>query len=124
MLDLAKQIEVYLLERGTWVPARELEERFGVDQRKLRAQSGNPGLCSVFAISSSAHGYKHVRCATDEEFLEAHKTDRKTVASRFITLRQRANYRKNCLTGDRQHAFEVHSGQGFLGLKFATTNQG
>lgn len=114
MLDLAKQIEVYLLERGTWVPASELETHFGINERQLRSSKGKPGLCSLFAISSSVHGYKHVRCATEEEFQEAHKTDRLSIAHRFVTLRARANYRRSCLTATRGHAFEVHSGQGVL----------
>lgn len=112
MLDLAKQIEVYLLERGTWVPAAELEARFGINERQLRSSKGKPGLCSIFAISSSVNGYKHVRCASQEEFDEAHKQDRLWVAHRFTTLRARANYRRSCLTGTRGHAFEIHSGQG------------
>lgn len=114
MSDLERQIELYLLTQGTWVSAAELVERFQISERQLRADKGKPGLCSIFAISNSTLGYKHVRCATAEEFEEAHRRDRHWVASRFTILRRRKAYRQNCLTGTRGQAYEVHSGQGVL----------
>ena len=64
---LSTEIEGYLLDARRWVPAAELAERFGCRERAFRALGEQPGLCSRFAISGD-RGFKHVACATDQEF--------------------------------------------------------
>ena len=69
MSDAARQIERYLLAAGGWVAGRDLSLVFGVNERALRRDKGQPGLCSEFAISGP-RGFRHVRNATAEEFSE------------------------------------------------------
>jgi hypothetical protein len=66
---LVQMIEAYLLQRACWVPARELCERFGLNERALRQDGDRPGLCSAFAISG-VDGIKHVSLGTTKECLE------------------------------------------------------
>lgn len=94
MDPLIQAIEAYMLQRADWVPASELCARFGLGERQLRQDRGQPGLCSAFAISSSQRGLKHVACATTWEFLaSAHGSVKHAVAElrRVRRLRQRRN---------------------------------
>lgn len=54
----------YLKSQKRWVAARELCERFNMDQRSLRGIDSPLRTCAI----SSDEGYKHVDVATDEEF--------------------------------------------------------
>lgn len=69
MNDLAKQIEAYLLEQGTWVSTQTICERFDCDQRDLRSVGKVPGLCSRFAVSGMK-GYIHYKFATLKDKLD------------------------------------------------------
>lgn len=69
MTDLASQVEVWLQLQPGWVPAAEICRQFGVEERDLRAVHDNPGLLTEFAISSH-QGFKHVRNASRQEFLD------------------------------------------------------
>lgn len=74
-MDLAAQIETFLLANPRWVPVDEICARFDVNERQLRAVGGRPPMHAAFAISSPApghHGLKHIRHATITERL-AHK---------------------------------------------------
>jgi len=67
MNALAQEIEVFLLDRQTWISAEELCAAFHVEPRELRATGDTPGLCSDFAISG-ARGFRHINRCTDEEW--------------------------------------------------------
>ncbi len=72
--DLAQRIEAYLLAEPRWFHAAEICRVFNLtSDRTLRADKDRPGLLSKFAISSSGHGFKHIRHATDEEFADAYR---------------------------------------------------
>ena len=62
--DLPSRIEMHLLAQVGWVSSADLERTFEINERDLR---GDDGLLSGFAISGQ-QGYRHVRCATEEEF--------------------------------------------------------
>ena len=67
MNSLAANIEVFLERRKCWVTADELCLIFHVEPRELRTREGQPGLCSVFAISGP-QGFRHIHHCTDEEW--------------------------------------------------------
>lgn len=54
---LASEIEAWLLELGSWVPAAAIVERFGVPERQLRADGVRPGLLDAFAVSSTRNNH-------------------------------------------------------------------
>jgi hypothetical protein len=68
MIDLAPQIEAFLMERGTWVTTQEICGHFGCDPRDLRSVGKVPGLCSRFAVSGM-RGYIHYKFATVKDKL-------------------------------------------------------
>jgi hypothetical protein len=123
MNNLAFEIECYLLTAQRWVPADELCAQFHVRERALRddrariagRNGANPaaraGLCSAFAISSD-QGYRHVRCATDEEldrFIQRLRSHARGELRRVALLRRA---RHTARTG--QPAFEKFTGQRVL----------
>ena len=67
MLEAASQIESFLLESRNWVSSRKLCERFGINERALRAVGEHAGLANGFAISGDK-GFKHVACTTSGEW--------------------------------------------------------
>jgi hypothetical protein len=70
MIDLAPQIEQWLLTQDSWVSGATLCARFGIaDDRDLRCWGETPGLISAFAISHTRKGYRHVRKASTLEWL-------------------------------------------------------
>ncbi len=109
MTPLAADMELWLLTQRRWVSGREICARFGVPERRLRAVGGKPGLLTVCAISHSVHGFKHVRNATDREFDECDRRDRRHNISSYISLRARRAYRREQLTGKPRE--EKFSGQ-------------
>jgi hypothetical protein len=115
MTPLAAHVEMWLRTQDRWVSAREICERFGVRERQLRAVSGKPGLLTRCAISHSRLGYKHVRLASEEEFRECDRRERKHCVGQFLSLRSRRAYRRAELTGHRPRT-ERFSGQVLLPL--------
>lgn len=85
--DLSGLIEQFLLDRGTWVSALEICERFGVRERALRQLNDRPGLCTAYAISSSKKGLKHIDLATTSEWLEFKHALRKHGISELVRVR-------------------------------------
>ena len=88
MITLAAQIEAFLLDRQTWVPVRQICQRFGIDGRALRAIDGKPPLCADFAISNSKRGFKHLAFADREEALHAYRARRKHGIGECVSARQ------------------------------------
>lgn len=70
MTSLEQRIEQYLMEApgDGWVKSDLLCARFDINERQLRKVGNDPGLCTGFAISISAKGYKHVQRATPSEY--------------------------------------------------------
>ena len=87
MINLASQIEAFLLESQTWVPVRQICERFGINQRSMRALDDKPPLCAGFSISNSKRGLKHIAFATREEALHAYRARRKHGIGECISAR-------------------------------------
>lgn len=117
MSEVAHQIEIYLLRAGGWVAGRDLSLVFGVNERALRRDGAQPGLCSEFAISHSRKGFKHVKNATAEEFAEADERVRKHARSEFYGAQKRKRYRARLLTEPPpEPVFEVSTGQSVMGL--------
>lgn len=98
MPDLALELDTWMRSQKRWVSAAEICERFRITERRLRFDQGKPGLLSTNCISSSQHGYKHVRNCTVEEFDEADRRDRKHNVSRYIVLRARRAQRRREMT--------------------------
>ncbi len=92
MNDLVPFIDAYLLSRGGWVKARELCERFGVNERQLRANDDQPGLCSRIAISGN-RGFKHIAVATAVEWDEHYGRERKHNIMALVNLRAKRRLR-------------------------------
>ncbi len=115
---IARQIEQLLLDRGDWVPDKELVERYEIGERQLRADDlvGRPGLLDDFAISSS-RGFKHLNIATVEERLKAKHKKRRTAIAYFRSIQRQEIATRNCLKGIRPMVVERHTGQVLLGLK-------
>jgi hypothetical protein len=108
---LAIELDLWLRCQNRWVSGREICERFGINERRLRFDQGKPGLLSYNAVSCSQRGFKHVRMASDAEFIECDTKDRKHNVSRYLVLRARRNTRRNEFTGRRPDMIERHSGQ-------------
>jgi hypothetical protein len=113
MNALAQQIEKHLLETRGWVTAWELQSKFGIGQRALRALDGKPGLCSEFAISGNK-GFKHVQYATDAEFTRADQRVRKHAIGELISARLRRRYRKRLLAPKPAPLHERATGQAVM----------
>lgn len=88
MSDLQAQIEEYLIKRGGWVKAAELEEAFGIRERALRQLGKKPGLCTDFAISLSDKGFKHISLATTAEWLHARNAERRAAIARLRRVKR------------------------------------
>lgn len=110
-MELKTQIEVWLLTQTDWVPSAVICERFQVDERKLRASNGHPGLLTEFAISHSRLGYKHVRHATKEEYIEARSQAVSHIKSDAKRVRGWDQRRQTEKVGLRPHQVEKFTGQ-------------
>ncbi len=113
--DLSSRIEQYLLNSRGWVGAAELCRVFVVNERAFRADGRRRGLCSNFAISGD-RGFRHIGCATDEEFANAHTRMRRHAVSEFIHARDLKRERMRRVTDLRRPPFMVEraTGQGLL----------
>ena len=108
------EIEAWLLQIGTWVSGEIICQTFQVEERQLRRNRGKPGLLSICAISHSKKGFKHVAIATDDEWEECDRRERKHCATTYIGLRQRRTYRRNQVKLIPPVLTERHSGQCLL----------
>ena len=116
-MSLKHRAEIFLLRENRWFSKREICLGLGVEERALRAANGEPGLCSIIAISDHKLGFKHVRYASDAEFNEADRRERKHSISNLQTLRKRRQYRRNLVNGTVAPPTELHTNQELLGFK-------
>lgn len=97
--SLAQRIEEYLLAEPRWVHAAEICRVFNLtSDRAMRADKDRPGLLSAFAISSTGHGFKHIRHATDEEFADAYHRLRGHGLGELVAARKLLRARKSAVT--------------------------
>jgi hypothetical protein len=111
-----RQIELWLLDQGGWVPGEVLRARFGLRERELRADGDRDGLLDRFAVSNSQRGYCHVRHLKKEDFL---RVTRSLLRHGVRELRKVSSWRKARhaqRVGLRQDLREVATGQGLLPL--------
>lgn len=114
-MQLADQIESYLLECRDWVASNEICELFGVTERQFRQVNNQPGLCSSFAISGDK-GFKHVSCATTSEWLHFKHRLRRHGIGEFIRVRDLGRVRRNVTRTIQRPplVFERDSGQAIM----------
>ena len=114
---LQKAIAAYLLRAGGWVSAATLAAVFGVDKRKFRQANGKPGLCTECAISNSKKGYRHILCATDDEFLHHYRDKRKHAIGEMVRVRNQFTERMEARRRQEERArIEGESGQRIMNL--------
>jgi hypothetical protein len=112
MSELPAQIERFLLDRGTWVRAREIVDRFGLpDDRCLRARGRKPGLLAGFAFSHPAHGIIHHRHLNQRDFLRLDNALGRHGISELRARKLRRLARRRCLDSPQFPTTETHSGQ-------------
>lgn len=117
--DLVYQLEAFLLLQGTWVPMSEICQRFGVEERSLRATATRRAVFANFAISSSTpgqNGLKHMSFTTVAERLAYKHNRRRRLVAEVRALRDYETALHNCLTGQRAAQIERHTGQSLLPL--------
>lgn len=114
MDQLAAQIEMHLLTRGTWVSTLDLCERFGIKERQLRQDGRRAGLLDAFAVSSTRggeSGFIHHRHLPTAAWLPIKHRLRRHAISELRKLRTWSLARTRCLTGKRPDLREIHTGQ-------------
>lgn len=119
MLDLATQIEIHLLTIGTWVPTTELCDRYGINQRALRAVGRRPGLLDHFAVSSTrqgTHSYIHHRYLPTKDWLPIKHRLLSHALAEIRKARLWTKSRHNILTGPQKSLKEYHTHQALLSL--------
>jgi hypothetical protein len=112
---LATKIEQFLFANPRWVKSEELAERFGIRPRVLRALGEKPGICSEFAISSDK-GFKHVKHATESEFLHFYRRVRRHAIAELVGARRRRRYRERLLTEKPPPLHETVTGQEVMAI--------
>ncbi|MEI6494386.1 MAG: hypothetical protein WCO94_17705 [Verrucomicrobiota bacterium] len=114
MDSLAAEIEALLLSAGGFVPTRQICERFGIPERRLRQDDDRPGLLDEFAVSSTREkqsGYIHHKFLPTSDWLPIkHRLLGHGVAE-IRRVRKWEAARRNCLTGKRPGLVERHTGQ-------------
>lgn len=114
MDQLAAQIEVFLLTKGTWVPTAEICQRFGIKERLLRQDGRRAGLLDAFAVSSTRggeSGFIHHRHLETAAWLPIKHRLRRHAVAELRKLRAWTQARARCLTGKRPELIERHTGQ-------------
>jgi len=118
--QLASQIELFLLDRGGWVPVAEICQRFGVAPRLLRQDGARRGLLDRCAVSSTRNGdsgFCHHRFLPTADYLPVkHRILRHAVAE-LRKVRAWESARRNCLSGRPPLRYEAHTGQSFLPIR-------
>lgn len=112
-MDLSRQIERYLLERGDWVSTLELCQVFALpDDRQLRQDGALPGLCTPFAISHTRLGLKHVRAATTGEWIKFQVRLMRHAIAEIRRVRALKKARHAAVYSLAETSWEKDSGQG------------
>lgn len=114
MPDLAQQIELYLLDQGTWIPTRDICTRFDIPERLLRQDGRRPGLLDHCAVSSTCggqSGYIHHRFLPTDQWLKIKHRLRRHAIGEMRRVRRWDRSRHNILTGPRDGLSEAHTGQ-------------
>jgi hypothetical protein len=113
-MDTARQIELYLIAAGTWVPTVVICSLFGLKERALRQDGKRPGLLDEFAVSSTRNGesgYIHHRHLATPDWLPIKHRLRRHAIAELRKLKAWTHGRANCLTGKRPELIERHTGQ-------------
>jgi len=114
MDDLENQVEAFLLSVGGWVSKLQICDRFGIPERRTRADDDRPGLLDNFAVSSTREGqsgFIHNKFLPTKDYLPIkHRIKRHAIGELRKTRRWDAA-RSNCLTGKRPGMMERHTGQ-------------
>ncbi len=121
--QLASQIELYLIDRGCWVPSSEICDRFGVRERLLRRDGRRKGLLVRFAMSSTnngENGFIHHRFLGTRDYLRIKHGRMRHAIAEIRTVRDAEFGRRNCLIGRPPNRYETHTGQGLLPMRLPT----
>jgi hypothetical protein len=114
---LARQIEVFLLDRAGWVPVTEICSRFGIKERLLRQDGSREGLLDHCAVSSTQNGESglcHHRFLPTSAWLPVkHRLLRHSI-SQIRKVRKWDRCRHNILIGRPPVRYEAHTGQALL----------
>jgi hypothetical protein len=116
--DLQSEIESFLLGLASWCPAEVIVERFGVPERRLRADGRRPGLLDGFAVSSTrngANGYIHHKFLPTEEWLPIKHRLRKHAVAELRRVKVWSQARARVLMPAPQPT-ERHTGQLVMAL--------
>jgi hypothetical protein len=97
--DLALRIELFLLDKGDWVPVKELCRECSVPERLLRAAGRRKSIFSKFAISCSTKGIKHIALTTPRERIQYKHSRLKVLIANRRALDEFTLAVTNCLTG-------------------------
>lgn len=112
---LARQIELFLLDRGTWISAQEICIKFGISERDLRATGEHPGICDEYALSSHK-GYKHLSLVDTAEFLPIKHRMLAHAIGEVRKVKRWTSARLNCKWEIKPTQVEKHTGQKLLPL--------
>jgi len=105
-------IEDHLLSAGDWVSVDQICERFGIEERILRADGKRRPICRHFAISSSTRGFKHLAHTTASERIAYKHARKKSLIAHARALKEFDAALHNCLHG--RPAVERLTGQTLL----------
>jgi hypothetical protein len=118
MNDTAADIERWLLDLASWVPASAICERYGIPERQLRADGRRPGLLDEFAVSSTRNGhngYIHHKYLPTEEWLPIKHRLRKHAVAELRRVKVWTRARARVLSPAPAPA-EAHTGQLVMSL--------
>ena len=113
-MDIAREIEAFLLLSGGWVSTRRICERFDIPERRLRQAEDRQGLLDDFAVSSTCSkesGYIHHKFLPTEQWLPIKHRLRRHAISELRRVQRWGKARINCTTGKRPGMMERHTGQ-------------
>jgi len=97
--NLANRIEAILLARAGWVSVEEVCALCEIPERITRADGKRRPIFSLFAISSSTKGLKHLDHTTARERITYKHSKQKVIVAYYRALRDYNNALANCLTG-------------------------
>lgn len=115
-MNLAEEIELFLLSCGGWVPIEVICERFSVSDRQLRSKKRRPGLLAEFAMTDHKLGAIHYRFLPDKEFNRRNGKMGRHGVSELRLYRFRKAARRRKLVGLKPERRERFSGQYVLDL--------
>jgi hypothetical protein len=112
-MDLARQIELHLLDRAEWVSVQDLCTRFAIRPRMLRADGDRDGLLDNFAVSSTRgnqHGFIHINLLSSDDYIRAKRRLRKHGIRELRKVRRWEQARARARIGLKP-TIERHTGQ-------------